>query len=464
MTYPKELMKGSGKRIGIIVGGHDKDPASDHSCNQRVYFPMEHGNKVKKEHLALSTMSHSPTNHSQQSFPGCLDPGTLVFVESNLGENQCMIIGQANDLHNSKSTPGNIDLMKQLTAVSEALSTELKINIAPNYEEKEDDGTKIREVKEKGQKHSHNLLKGLPTHGANFSMAGLRLPELKQIPTAIEKFSGLQTNDMMNQLPGNLMSMGQMFQGLMGGGTGSAGGMSGAGSNAGGGGGGGTSGGSGSAGTSSVGTGQFSVSYANTRMDNILSALPNQEMRDALTSFAIHAQGGEGGGALGSFGTAARVDPVTYLDNAEQLLSQCQTVGDLMTCMHQLQWDTSLFGQENLAPVAFTYDSGFGPMQQMVYANAYVAVANTGNTGSQMSNFGSNMGSSQQSPGGGGGSNMFGQASGKVMDMIQRMAPNAEKHAKNAMQDMQGGIMEKVMKIAKTTVSGGIPIDFNMFG
>ena len=71
----------SGISACVVAGGHKDDPAEDQSCNQRVYLPLEHSPQgVEKEHLALSSMQHSPTGHSQQAFPGTLDPGTLVYV------------------------------------------------------------------------------------------------------------------------------------------------------------------------------------------------------------------------------------------------------------------------------------------------------------------------------------------------------------------------------------------------
>ena len=111
MSYPKNYPGGTQIQIGVIAGGDVTDPAEDHSCNQRVYSPLEHSpDGVKLKHLALSPMKHSPTNQSQQTFPGAMDPGTLVYVMKTTGQNQVSIVGQANDLYNSKASAGNIEI------------------------------------------------------------------------------------------------------------------------------------------------------------------------------------------------------------------------------------------------------------------------------------------------------------------------------------------------------------------
>ena len=55
--------------------------AEDHSGNQSCYSPLDHGEGVNVEDLALSSMLSSPVAFLQQIFPGGLDPGTGVIID-----------------------------------------------------------------------------------------------------------------------------------------------------------------------------------------------------------------------------------------------------------------------------------------------------------------------------------------------------------------------------------------------
>ena len=112
--------------------------------------------------------------------------------------------------------------------VSQLRKSKWEVNVAPDIEEGEERGAKIRKIKEKGKQHSLAELDGLPSHGALFDMAGFRLPEMKKIPTAKKHGSKMMDQDMINQLLGQVQSMGGMLKGLMGkGGGGKQSGMTG---------------------------------------------------------------------------------------------------------------------------------------------------------------------------------------------------------------------------------------------
>lgn len=492
MGYPSDFPNKPQIKVGIIAGGDVTDPAQDQSCNQRVYLPMEHSpDGVEIQHLAMSSMQHSPTNHSQQSFPGTMDPGTLVYVMKTTGQNEVSIIGQANDLYNSKSTPGNFDLMMGNQIVQELINRTIQVNIPPNIQESEEDGAKIRKIKEKNQEHSHSLLKGLPTHGALFNMAGFALPQLQQIPTAVQKFQNIMTGDMMNMLPGDIMSMGQMFQGLMNGGRGSNGGFGGVGA--------GTSqfGGTGQVyddyysananvaieyanndtyiltanqvpGYGGFGNGDFSVAFAEeTRFDSILSSV-KPEVRDAIINYSTLIQGMESQGNAGSYVTSSRVHAPTFLDNAQDLLSQVTNIDELMFVLDRLQSDESLFGWENLEPVQFYANTTWGTGVKTLYANGYVTHDYVdSNTSNQIASFENAMSSPSSSPtgsgggGGGGGGNMFGQSAQKMMEMLKRLPPGQEDKGRRLVQKVsQENQSQDLMAIIKKATGGGNPLDF----
>ena len=140
-----------------------------------------------------------------------MDPGSLVYVLKTTGQNGGIIIGQANDLLNwDRRSKGNDDLIG--TTANELFKRTIKINIPPDIEEKVEKGAKVKKIKEKGREHSHDVLKGLPSHGALHGMSGWKIPQMNNIPTAVQNFSGITTNDMLMNMPGQLMSIGGMFR------------------------------------------------------------------------------------------------------------------------------------------------------------------------------------------------------------------------------------------------------------
>lgn len=474
--YPKSFPGSAGIQIGIIAGGHMDDPAKDHSGNQRVVSPMEHGSGVQLEHLNFSPMSHSPTQHSQQCFPGVMDPGTLVYVLKNTGQSQVTIIGQANDLHNSSNrTPGNMDLLSnwsQLFTMTTGVST------PPSIEETEENGAKIRKIKEKGQMHSHSLLKGLPTHGALFDMTGFRIPAMPNIPTAKQKGQQMMTNDMMDQLQGTIGNIGGMFQGLMNGG-----GMGGFGGGKGGGG----------AGAGAAGSGNFGVSYmpngvaepgsVDVSLDTVKANLTPQ-MQDAISSLSYLIQNYDTSNGV-AFVTDNQVHEETYLKNAQDLLCQVTCLDDLMYVLQRLQWDTSLHGLDKLLNIEQEIETAWGTALQTVWANGHIHIEYSNTASNNLSTFANTLmdantssglgfspptptGSSGGSGGGGkssGMGNMFGKGATQIMEMMQRLPQSGESEVKKMTEKLSGGMdQQKLMQIVKSTVDGGNPLDIIKMG
>jgi hypothetical protein len=70
------------------------------------------------------------------------------------------------------------------------------------------------------------MLQGIPFNGALFNLAGFILKEIPNIPTAKQTNDQMMTEDMFQQIQqtlGQVMSLGQMFQGLMNNGSGGSG-------------------------------------------------------------------------------------------------------------------------------------------------------------------------------------------------------------------------------------------------
>ena len=127
--------------------------AENHSGDQAFYSITDHGKGVKKQDMSLSPMLNSPTAFMQQAFPGALDPGTPVVVLKQIGEVGGIILGQSNTVRNggnNQSGSGNLgssDVISQLTSATR------DINIAPDIQEVEENGVKIRKIIEKGKQH-----------------------------------------------------------------------------------------------------------------------------------------------------------------------------------------------------------------------------------------------------------------------------------------------------------------------
>ena len=216
---------GPDSRWSVAVTTDQK--ASDHSGNQSFYSPIDHGEGVNVEDMMLSPMMNSPTGFMQQAFPGALDPGTPVIVLKQLGELGGIILGQSNTVKKGGTNQSGGGNLGSTGTVSQLQSTTRDVNIAPDIQEVEENGVKIRKIIEKGQMHSLDLLDGLPIHGALFDMAGFRLPEITNVPTAKQTNDGMVSTQALQQMMGQVMSLGQMIQGLAGnkGGGGGAGGF-----------------------------------------------------------------------------------------------------------------------------------------------------------------------------------------------------------------------------------------------
>lgn len=501
-----------------------RESTSDHSCNQKCYSPTHHGENVDFNHLMQNPMLMGASGFMQQIFGGVSDSGTPVLMLKSLGEPGGIILGQTNTVRKG-GQGGDSSNVPGMNKISELTSHELPINVPPDIKEVEEDGVMVRKVIEKGTNHSLDLLDGLPLHGALFDMTGFRLPDIKNVPTAKQTNDQMMNGEMMQQMMGQIMSMGQMFQGLMGN-KGAGGGGAGIGY-----------------GSVNVGAGQTyvpagantgaggieyggglganSITAANspegTPMYAIMQGLSPQ-MQSAVNSLSVLVQGLETNSGV-AFYTGDVVHEETYLQNAQELLSQVDSLDDLMYVLNRLQWDTSLFGRDKLSNVVNQIETAWGvALQEIDYngnitvtygledANAEMEFANTmtSNTSSAAlgffggtdpshsvnatgasSGFGSGLGGGT---GGGAGNaqqvmgqvqgmlgqieglaqgmteNMFGSAAETMKDMWKRMTREQENDAKKMHEKLnQADDIQKMNEIVKSTVKGGKPLSTQHF-
>lgn len=487
----------------------------DHSGNPTCYSPIDHGENVDPSDLGASNLFTSPTGFMQQMFPGGMDPGTPVVMLKKLGEPSGIVLGQSNTVKKGGTNQGGSGKLSSAQQVSEFSSTTRDINIAPDVQEVEENGVKIRKIVEKGQQHSLDLLDGLPIHGALFDMAGFRLPEIKNVPTALATNDQMMTQQNLQQMMGQVMSLGQMIQGLAGnkGAGGGAGGY-----------------GAGSLNNNytppSANTGAGGAEYggglgnnniaavdapAGTPMYEIMQGLTPQ-MQAAVNSLSVLLQGYQATGGV-AYITGDVVHEDTYLGNAQQLLSQVQSLDDLMYVMNRLQWDPSIRGTEQLQNVKNEIQTAWGTALQEFDYNGNVIItygsedANnemqflqnmTSNTSSAALGYfsgddhtysvnatGASQGFPQQNnqnKSGGQGAqqvigqvqgllgqiqglaqgmnqNMFGESAETMKNMWKRMTREQENDAKGMHKKLnQEGDTQEMNKIVEATVKGGNPI------
>lgn len=446
----------NGQITPMVVAGGNKNSATGTSERQDgsapIFDPMRHSQQdVNLEDLWFSGLSSLPSAFGQNSFTAPPDPGTIVYVLKQMGDPGGVILGMSNTVRNGGNGGGGggTDIMSG-QIMDQLKSEKIPVSIPPQIEEKTERGAKIRKIKEKGEEHSLDLLDGLPIHGALFQMTGFHHPEIKKVPTAKQKNDKMMNNQMMEQLAGQVMSMAQMFQGLAGKGKG---------------------GGAGGAGTGGA---------AGTYMDGIQNTVP-KHIGTAINSLSKLVQGLDTQNGI-EFVTGSVVHEDTYLENSANLLSQVTTLDDLMNTMQRLQWDTTLFGQEKLDPVEYTFETPHGPAKQIVSFDGTIEVIYDANTMNNMNNWANVVSSNTGSPGvgstpppssgggqgggqgqgGGAGSmmqQMFGKSSQIMQEMFKRLAPQQEKEAKKMHEKLnQSGTAKKLNNIFKDTAEGGEPL------
>ena len=480
MSLPNNWLDGT--LVGVVVGGDDNDPAQDQSCNMRVIIPGLHGKDVKASDMAFSTMMKSPTKSSQSTFEGVLDPGSIVFVRKDTGSNQCQIIGTGNEIPDEGArVPGNIDLLSLIKHAigKDPRQVELNIRIPPTIQETTENGVKIRKIQEKNKKHKHALLNGLPANGAIAPLAGLVLPDITGISTAIQSFSldlaNIITPNVLGQIPGLNVPLagiiGSLLTGTLAGGL--AGVVNASRSNI-----------TGSLAYSSASlktarstgiqsdidaalSAQLAAEAALTCIDALTdevlfelsremrSKLP-REMQSCVGSASVLIQSIEqDAGSL----NAGRVDPLTYAQNSAKILSQVRSIGDVSSALNQLQNDTSLFGQSKLGSTTISVPTPYGiPLPIKIDASGSVAALAPAALTQAISAFGSLMSSPTGFPGVNPGENLFGKSSKTMLDMFGRMTGGSNQVAIDLSKVLNQSSVAKIFDgVVKQTVGGGNP-------
>ena len=410
MSYLPKNSAASGLVYGIVVGGHDADAPTDYSGNLRVYFPSIHGKDVNVKHLAFSPRLMNPTRSAQQEFPGGLDPGTLVVAMKDTGSNQCQIVGLANDFNNNDQTiEGNMSLLQNIAMY---LTMPIMVSPPPGTYETTEGGARVRKIREKGGNWNHGLVRGLPTHAAMYNMAGMPIPKVTQVATALQAFDNLISSSMMGSLPGTVMSLGMLLSTILN----------------------------------------------NKSNKKKLYGGMSPQTALAFNSMSYLLQSVEQTEGAG-FMTGTRVNQDIFVANAIGLLSQATGVGGLVNTFQRLQYDTSLYGLGSLNPVVtpiatangMVYRSFSPSGQMMTYTPVAVAAA--------ASVVNTLLGGSSSFPAAIPGLPFFNTGGANMMNMFGRLPPTAGAGAKTMLTVMQANMaLQTISRAAQIANRGGNPL------
>lgn len=384
MTRPIDPTLNNNFVCGIVCGGHDGDPDPNQNGLMRIYLPQYHSNQVKD--FAFSPMVMPPNQGGATEFNGVPDPGQAVLCLKSgpPGDTSLIVLGTLPTNRQNGGQPGNLNLNTALKKMVEAFSTEININIPPNSKETTKDGARVRQIQEKGQKHKHDLLKGIPSHGSSYTMAGMPQKQITNISTATQSFGNILTSSMMSALPGTSFSIGNILSSL----------------------------------TSSV-------------ADELLSSLSPELSQGVQNMFTLmqSIEVSESGG----FNTMGKVDPTTYLSNAVNLLKGNQSLGEVISNMQRLQTDTSLFGLDQLANASFDVPTAFGIVKMSLSPTGQIINEAPEAVQTAMKAFSALMTSGPAFPGAS-LSNMFGDSASVMSSLFDRLPSDKQTNAKNMME------------------------------
>ena len=399
---------------GIVVGGGEDDPAPDQSNGLRVYFPSIHGKDVDIKHLAFSPRILGADRLSMQSFSGGLDYGSLVVAYKDPGSSQCQILGLAGDMNNRESSiPGNANLLLLAPQIAQQFARTMGVNRPPKTQLSSEGGAQVFKATEQGE-HFHDLLKGLPTHGALFPLAGIPIDPIKSIRTAVSAAQQIAGGDIISALPGVVMSLGTVLNTIL----------------------------------------------ANRNNNKKIKTEMNPATFNAFVSMSTLMQTMEQSEGAG-FLTANRVDEEVYVGNCIDLLSQATNVSDLMTVMTRLQSDPTITGADKFPPTVVEQDGAFGKTFQS-YAASGQQVALTPAVTALALNTISKLMSGGGFPSVIPGQNLFGGAAPSILNMLQRLPSSQFGQAMALLQQVNtSGVAQEIDNMVKQVVrDGGNPINF----
>lgn len=362
-------------RMGIVVSNGEEDKTQSGMC--RVFIPGYHSNEFKKEDLTLCSLAGTGDQEGTTRFSAPPEPGSWVQIELEPGYNKTLgngvITRVIKDVKNNKqSLPGNLSI-RGFKVVADAFAEKLPINSKAKAG-KGPSGTKP--TQEAGGKFYRDLTKAIPASSTLWPLAGMKIPQVKGVPTAKTPFANILSGDALGGLPGAALSLGSLFKNM--------------------------------------------PSSAKQKIDSALPA----ETRDTLNSVINLLPEDEPEGLHG-----ARVNTEVFYAHAANLISQCRDTEDLMICITELVSNTAYHGTESLANVTIQVETPFGNSNVVFTTSGSSTDKHDDTVKDAISKFSSLLSSGASFPGTIPGKNMWGGSSKIMGEMMSRLKPGEYKTA-----------------------------------
>lgn len=383
MGRPNEWPHTSGATVCIVTGGDNKrqDPGQSNKC--QMTDPLRHGNNIDATQYPFVPIMSGCNQRDLETNVPPPEPGSCIVTLPATGDpSSRMAAFVIKDQNKTGASAGNFDLTN-LRNVTEAFGRQTGKLVSNGFKSGSRNGAEIREPKD-GQQWMHSLTRGLPTHAATWPLAGTVLPNRKNIETAIEQFSNIMSPSMVSKMPGSFMSMGDLFSGL-----------------------------------------------TRSQKRQIQNSMP-PDVYQAFESTSTLMQSGDSG----SYSTGGRVNPEVFVANAIDLLTQVTNPADLEHVLHRLQYDTDLYGLDELPPTEIETEGAFGTFKQKIDANGNISNEIPEAVQKLIEAFSGMLSSASSAPSAGANENLFGEAAKTMTDMLGRVEPSVQKFRQQMLEEL----------------------------
>ena len=291
----------------------------------KVRVPNLWGPNVPDDHLTWCAAEMPPSLGGATTSGGALDKGQFVRIKIDHGQGpsgQFTIRSTYHSTMRSNSEmPGNFSWTKIYGDALSALPR-IGVKLPPDVRKKiNEKGVEILEVIEKGEFHLRDFL-GIATHGTQSPLNGLRIPQLKELSTALDAAESLLTSDILSKLPGTPFALPDMFD-LLG----------------------------------------------SDLTKELMDSLP-ELVRDALMSTMVLAQNYTDPKSLSQI----RINPIVFPLKVMELLKGTNSVSDLLKNLNSLFTDSSNWGLDSLPQINETISGIFGDINLSVLSNGSVVL------------------------------------------------------------------------------------------
>jgi hypothetical protein len=363
-------------RYGIVVSMPDVDKKTQ-SGMCRVFIPGFHSNEYKEEDLTLCSLGAGGDQEGVTRFSGPPEPGSWVQIRLDPGFNKTngngVIERVIKDPKNVKqSLPGNFSI-RDFDLVQKAFTRKLPINSKAKAGNGPS-GTKPTE--EAGEKYYRDLTKAIPASATLWQIAGMKIPQVKNIPTAKTPYSNILPADALGSLPGAAMSLGNLFKNM-----------------------------------------------PSSKKAELDSKLP-KETSESLNTIINLIPEDEPSGLTGD-----RVNTEIFYTYAVTLLSECRDIEDIMLVIQELLSNTQLHGAETLGNTVIQITTPFGNSNVIFTSSGNSTQKNDDKTQKASDSFTSLLSSASQFPSVFPDKNMWGESSQIMGEMMTRLKPEEQTKA-----------------------------------